>query len=81
MPILHVGWAVLVATVCIAATSSPARWLWAAHPVFTLLVVVSTGNHYWADAAAGAGLVAVALLLTRGAPRRDQVGPEPATAS
>jgi hypothetical protein len=30
----------------------------------TTLVVVSTGNHYWLDAAAGALLVGVALAAT-----------------
>jgi hypothetical protein len=65
MPSLHVGWAVLIATVCIVAFSSRWRWLWVAHPVCTLLVVVSTGNHYWLDGLAGAALVCTTMLLTR----------------
>ncbi|GAB3846413.1 phosphatase PAP2 family protein [Dactylosporangium cerinum] len=58
MPSLHVGWAVVVAVAVIAATRGRLRWLWLAHPVITLLVVVSTGNHYWLDA-----IVALGLLL------------------
>ena len=65
MPSLHVGWAVLIAVVAIAATRSRWRWLWVLHPVVTLLVVVSTGNHYWLDALAGLAVVAVALVLAR----------------
>jgi hypothetical protein len=57
MPSLHVGWAVAVAAALFAATGSRLRWLWLAHPVITLLVVVVTGNHYWLDA-----IVAIALL-------------------
>ncbi|GAA2581022.1 hypothetical protein GCM10010435_68070 [Winogradskya consettensis] len=57
MPSLHVGWAVVVAGALFAATRNRWRWLWFAHPLITLLVVVGTGNHYWLDA-----IVAVALL-------------------
>lgn len=65
MPSLHVGWAVLVAVVGIAATRSRWRWLWAVHPVVTVLVVICTGNHYWLDALAGVVVVGVALWLAR----------------
>ncbi len=65
MPSLHVGWAILVAVVCIAASRRGLRWLWLVHPVVTTLVVVSTGNHYWLDALAGAVLVGLALVVTR----------------
>jgi hypothetical protein len=58
MPSLHVGWALAVALALIAATRGRLRWLWLAHPVITLAVVVTTGNHYWLDA-----IVAVALLF------------------
>ncbi len=57
MPSLHVGWAVVVAIALIGSLSSRWRWLWLAHPIVTLFVVVVTGNHYWLDA-----IVAVALL-------------------
>lgn len=73
MPSLHVGWAILVAVVCIAASRRRLRWLWLAHPVVTTLVVVSTGNHYWLDAVAGAVLVGLALAVTHRERRADLV--------
>ncbi|MFI5932326.1 phosphatase PAP2 family protein [Actinoplanes sp. NPDC051494] len=64
MPSLHVGWALAVAIALIVATRSRWRWLWLAHPLITLLVVVSSGNHYWLDAiVVGALLTAVLLIL------------------
>ncbi|GIF07846.1 phosphatase PAP2 family protein [Actinoplanes siamensis] len=65
MPSLHVGWAVVIAVALIAATSSRWRALWLLHPVITLYVVVATGNHYWLDAIAALGLLAVAYVLVR----------------
>ena len=68
MPSLHVGWALLIAIVLIAACRTRWRWLWLLHPLATLFVVVSTANHYWLDAIAGSVLVVGALWLTHGAP-------------
>src|SRR6478609_11946567 len=65
MPSLHVGWALLIAVVLIAACRTPWRWLWLLHPIATMFVVVSTANHYWLDGIAGAALVVAALWLTR----------------
>jgi hypothetical protein len=65
MPSLHVGWAVLVAVAMVAALRGPWRWLWVAHPVVTVLVVVGTANHYWADAIVVVGLLGLSLLATR----------------
>lgn len=72
MPSLHVGWALLIAVVMIAACRSRWRWLWLLHPLATLFVVVSTANHYWLDAFAGVALVLIALWLTR---TRSSLGP------
>jgi hypothetical protein len=58
MPSVHVGWAVLVAVAVCSVTKSRWRYLAVLHGVTTVLVVVVTGNHYWAD-----GIVACALLL------------------
>jgi hypothetical protein len=58
MPSVHVGWAVLVAVCTYQVSSSRWRYLGSAHAVATVLVVVATGNHFWAD-----GIVAVALLV------------------
>jgi len=65
MPSLHVGWALLIAVVLIAACRTRWRWLWLLHPAATVFVVVSTANHYWLDGIAGSVLVLGALWLTR----------------
>jgi PAP2 superfamily protein len=57
MPSLHFGWAVLVAVGFIRVARTPWRWLWIAHPIITLLVIVGTGNHYWLDAAVAGALI------------------------
>jgi PAP2 superfamily len=72
MPSLHVGWALLVAIVLIAACRTRWRWLWLLHPVATVFVVVSTANHYWLDGVAGVVLVLGGLWLTRPRPERAQ---------
>ena len=72
MPSLHVGWALLLAVVLVAAGRTPWRWLWLLHPLATLFVVVSTANHYWLDGLAGAALVLTALAVTRSAPLRSR---------
>lgn len=69
MPSLHVGWSVLIATVCIGASTTRWRWVWLVHPLVTVLVVVATGNHYWLDVLAGAALAAIATSATRPGPR------------
>jgi len=56
-PLLHVGWAVMMAIVLIMVTRSRLRWLWLLHPVVTVFVVVVTANHYWLD-----GIVSLVLL-------------------
>jgi hypothetical protein len=71
MPSLHVGWALAVAVALILATGSRWRWLWLAHPLLTLTVVVTTGNHYWLDAIVAAAILAVIVSLL----------PRPATAT
>jgi hypothetical protein len=58
MPSVHVGWAVLVAVCVYRVGNSRWRYLGIGHAVATVLVVVATGNHYWAD-----GIVAIALLV------------------
>jgi hypothetical protein len=68
MPSLHVGWALLVAFGLIALTQSRWRWLWLAHPVLTLLVVVGTANHYWLDGIVAGGLLAGIACLAHGVP-------------
>jgi hypothetical protein len=63
MPSLHFGWALAVAVTLIVATRSRWRWAWLLHPLCTLCVIVSTGNHYWLDAVVAAVLLGLALLV------------------
>jgi hypothetical protein len=63
MPSLHVGWALAVAVALVAVTAGRLRWLWLAHPLVTLLVVVATGNHYWLDGVVAAVLLALILAV------------------
>ncbi|MEU5883763.1 phosphatase PAP2 family protein [Spirillospora sp. NPDC047279] len=65
MPSLHIGWAVIVAVGLIVSTRGRWRWLWAAHPVITVAVVVGTANHYWLDGIVVAVLLTVVLLVIR----------------
>lgn len=62
MPSLHVGWALAIAVVLITVTRTRWRWAWLLHPLITVFVVVITGNHYWLDGIAAAGILAVVLL-------------------
>jgi hypothetical protein len=58
MPSVHVAWAVLIGWSVARIGRGPARWLGAVHAVLTVVVVVATANHFWAD-----GIVAVAVLV------------------
>ncbi len=86
MPSVHVAWALIVAAAVVYVLRSPWRWLALVYPAFTLSVVVITGNHYWADGAVAAVIVALAggasLAFTSGSrpPSRLRSGrgrPEP----
>ena len=65
MPSVHVGWALIVAIAVITVSRRRWRWLAAAYPVMTLLVVVVTANHFWLDGIAAALLVTLILLGQR----------------
>jgi hypothetical protein len=83
MPSLHVGWAVAVAIALIGAFRGRWRWLFLAHPIITLLVVVVTGNHYWLDAIVVLALLTVVLTLQSGwrpVPARTATIPKPRVA-
>jgi hypothetical protein len=75
IPSMHIGYALIVAASLLRhGRRRLLRTLGALYPLFVLLVVVATGNHFFLDAAAGAlvaGLAAaVAALLTRPAVTR-----------
>ena len=59
MPSVHVAWAVLIGACTLRVGREPWRWLGPLHAAITVLVVVATANHFWAD-----GIVAVMVLLT-----------------
>lgn len=63
MPSVHFMWAALVTYGIVLAVRSRWRWLAVVHPAVTLLAIVATANHYWLDAAVGAGLVVGAVAL------------------
>ena len=65
LPSLHVGWAILVAAAFVLAMRSRWRWLWFAHPLFTVYVVVATGNHYWIDGLVVTLMLGIVALITR----------------
>jgi hypothetical protein len=65
MPSVHVGWALIVAIAVITASRSRWRWLAAAYPALTLLVVVATANHFWLDGIVAGLLVAMVMLMQR----------------
>lgn len=65
MPSIHVGWAIIVAMAVISTSTSRWRLLVLAHPVLTMYAVVATANHFWLDGIAAAGLVVIAVVLSR----------------
>jgi hypothetical protein len=81
MPSVHVAWAIIVGGAVVWASRRRYRWLALAYPGLTVLVVVLTGNHYWADGILAAVLCAIALATTARAYRwpgrraRAGVGP------
>jgi hypothetical protein len=65
MPSVHVAWAALVAVLFICLSRSNWRWLALAYPALTMIAVVSTGNHFWADGIVGGAIVAGTVLVDR----------------
>ena len=65
MPSVHVAWAVIVGVGIVVASSSRLRWFALAHPVVTMIVVVVTGNHFWADGIVGVAVLALAVVFER----------------
>lgn len=54
MPSMHIGWSLWCGiTVAMLARRTWVRVLGVLYPVVTLLVIVSTANHFWLDAAGG----------------------------
>ncbi|MFI5985807.1 phosphatase PAP2 family protein [Streptomyces sp. NPDC051555] len=70
MPSLHVGWALWCGVLLWRYGRHPLlRVLGAAYPLLTTLVVMGTANHYFLDAAAGAGVMGIGFLIALGVER------------
>jgi PAP2 superfamily len=64
MPSMHIGYALIVAASLLRyGRSRLVRLFGVLYPPIVLLVVVSTGNHFFLDAAAGALVAALATLM------------------
>ena len=78
---MHIGFALIAgATIWRLARRPLWRVAGAAYPLFVLLVIVATGNHFFLDAAAGAAvaIVAAAAVHVTMALRRAPVAQEAA---
>ncbi|MCB5167886.1 phosphatase PAP2 family protein [Streptomyces bambusae] len=65
MPSLHVGWALWCGILVWQHARTPlVRYLGAAYPALTLLIVLGTANHYLLDGVAGAAVMGIGWLLT-----------------
>ncbi|MDQ1418671.1 MAG: hypothetical protein QOJ52_633 [Acidimicrobiaceae bacterium] len=73
MPSLHVGWSIVIAGAIVWVCRRPWRWLAVVYPILTLLTVVVTGNHFWADGIVVAVLCAGAALIVAKAYARPPV--------
>ncbi|NJP44619.1 phosphatase PAP2 family protein [Actinacidiphila epipremni] len=64
MPSMHIGWS-LWSGITVITLAKPlwAKILGGLYPVFTLLVIISTGNHFWMDAVGGAFCLGVGFLV------------------
>jgi hypothetical protein len=66
LPSLHIGYALIVAAALARfASTRIVRIAGLLYAPFVLFVIVATGNHFFADAAAGALVAAVAYLIAR----------------
>ncbi|MEV6160340.1 phosphatase PAP2 family protein [Streptomyces sp. NPDC052052] len=81
MPSMHIGWSLWCGLTIFALVSAPwARILGLLYPAVTLLVIVSTANHFWLDALGGMVCLAFGYVvsyawygaLTHQLPRRVQ---------
>ena len=63
MPSMHVAWALIVGGAVVWVSKRRYRWLALLYPAATVVVVVLTGNHYWADAIVAAAICVLAAYL------------------
>ncbi len=71
VPSMHICFAVVVGgAIAVLARGAALRAIGALYPVFVLVTVVGTGNHFFVDAAAGAAVAAVATATVSLVSRR-----------
>ena len=72
MPSLHTATAILVgATGVLVARHLLVKLMWALYPALVVFSIVATANHFFLDAVAGAGVLAVALTIVLALHRRQ----------
>jgi 3-oxoacyl-[acyl-carrier protein] reductase len=65
MPSMHIGWSLWCGLTIFLLASVPwVRILGLLYPALTLVVIVSTANHFWLDAAGGMTCLAFGILLS-----------------
>ncbi|MCP3758045.1 phosphatase PAP2 family protein [Streptomyces sp. TBY4] len=66
MPSMHIGWSLWCGLTIFAVASAPwARILGLLYPAATLVVIVSTANHFWLDAVGGMLCLAFGYAVSR----------------
>ncbi|MFG2519522.1 phosphatase PAP2 family protein [Streptomyces sp. NPDC048527] len=66
MPSMHIGWSLWCGLTIFALASAPwVRVLGLLYPALTLVVIVSTANHFWLDAVGGMTCLAFGFALAR----------------
>jgi hypothetical protein len=66
VPSMHIAFSLMVAVPAASLVKSAiARALWPAYPLVVLFVIITTGNHFWFDAAAGAAVACLAAVAAR----------------
>jgi membrane-associated phospholipid phosphatase len=68
MPSMHVAFALMVAIPASQLVHfTPVKVLWWIYPLVVTFVVISTGNHFWLDAAIGAIVAGCSALIAKAA--------------
>ncbi|MEU9101544.1 phosphatase PAP2 family protein [Streptomyces sp. NPDC048361] len=66
MPSMHIGWSTWCGLTIFALASAPwAKILGLLYPMATLVVIVSTANHFWLDAVGGLLCLTFGLVVSR----------------
>ncbi|MFG3283744.1 phosphatase PAP2 family protein [Streptomyces sp. NPDC048111] len=66
MPSMHIGWSTWCGLTIFALSSAPwAKILGLLYPTATLVVIVSTANHFWLDAVGGLLCLTFGVLVSR----------------